>query len=204
MVVNMRTVLLWFLLLCSSRIGDARDSSRIDGLVLDDATGAPVSKAVVQLDSGSASPEARRYGAVTDSSGEFSVPEIDPGKYAIKVERAGYLSPRYGVPLDIPVGRQSIGITLKLTREGIVAGKVIGPAALPAVPYQLKLWKTTFSRGYRTAESMAPVSAAADGSFMIGNLAPGRYFLEKPGFSLGDSTVLDVTAGNAFVVSRFG
>jgi hypothetical protein len=196
MVLVMRALLPWLLLLCFSRIGDARDSSRIDGLVLDDATGAPVGKAVVLLDSGSAGPELRRYGAVTESSGRFSVPEIDPGKYAIKVERAGYLSPRYGVPLDIPAGLQSIAITLKLTREGIVSGKVTGPAALPSAPYQLKLWKTTFSRGYRMAEPLDPVSAAADGSFMVGNLAPGRYFLEKPGLSLGDATVLDVAAGD--------
>ncbi len=194
MVLIMRADLLLCLLLCSSRIVEARDSSRIEGVVLDDADGAPVGKAVVLLESGSV-PEGHRYGAVTDGSGAFSVPEIDPGQYSIKVERAGYLTPQYSVSLAIPAGRQPIRLTLKLTRQGIVAGKVTSPAGLPPVPYQLKLWKTTFSRGYRTAEPLEPVSAEGDGRFMIGNLATGRYFLERPGMSLSDAIVLDVTAG---------
>jgi hypothetical protein len=189
----MRAALLSFVLLCFSRIGGARDFPRVNGLVVDDMTGTPVAKAVVLLDSGY-SPEGRRYGAVTDTSGQFSVPEIRPAKYTITLERAGYVSLAGVLALDIDGGQPSIGITLKLTRQGIIGGKITNPAALPRL-YELKLWKTTFTSPDHDVEPLTPVSIAEDGSFMIGNLSPGRYLLEKPGLSLANAVVLDLTAG---------
>jgi hypothetical protein len=195
MALTMRLAVSWVLLLLFGRLADEQTAARIDGLVLDDATGAPVAKAVVLLDPGYV-PGTVPYGAVTDSRGSFSMQDISPSKYGIKVERGGYLAFPTGVTIDVLPGEHFAGITLKLTKQGIIAGKVIDPPGLSSSPNPVRLWKTTFALGYRRAEPLNPAFAAADGSFMVGDLAPGRYYLEKPSLSLAEAIVLDVTAGN--------
>src|SRR5215471_1302425 len=164
-------------------VADAQTATRIEGLILDDATEAPLSKAVVLLDPGYA-PGTAPYAAVTDLAGRFSIPDIRPSKYSIKVERGGYLPFPTGATIDIRAGQQPTSITLKLTKQGIIAGRLVNAAGLSSKPSPVRLWKVTFARGYRTAEILNPQSAEEDGSFMIGDLAPGRYYLEKPSASL--------------------
>jgi hypothetical protein len=74
---------LWSLLLGLGSIAEAQTPARVDGIVLDDETGAPVSKVVVLLDTGYV-PEFRRYGAVTDRDGRFSVEAVKPSAWVIR------------------------------------------------------------------------------------------------------------------------
>lgn len=185
MALTMRLALVWALLLLSGRVVDAQTAARIDGVVLDDATGAPVAKAVVFLNPGNV-PGTVRYSAVTDTRGSFSIEDIRPSKYGINVERGGYLAFPTGVTIDVPAGEHFTGITLKLTKQGIIAGKVIDTAGLSSTPNPVRLWKVTFAQGYRKAEPLNPAFAAGDGSFMIGRCNVGMLILPPNGVQLAN------------------
>ncbi|MCA2971572.1 MAG: carboxypeptidase regulatory-like domain-containing protein [Acidobacteriaceae bacterium] len=187
----MRAIVPLLLILYSYGCCTAQDGPRIVGLVLNDATSAPLGKVVVLVRKSCGD----LFGAVTDSKGEFSIPTISPGKYDFFLERAGYLSVSpYGSPLEIQPGSQSLSVTFKLIPQGIIAGRVTRTVPDLSEPLHVRLWKTTLNR-LDWAEPQEPVPVEDDGSFMIGDLAPGRYLLEKPGQALAEAEVLDVMAG---------
>jgi hypothetical protein len=181
----MRAIVLWVLLFSADPSARAQASGSVTGVVLDDVTGDPVSKAVVLLDGGYPPPRLP-YGVVTDRDGKFSVPAVTPGTYTVKIQRAGYLSSPWGLPLNVAAGETLAPVTLKITKQGIIAGRITPPGQ-----NRVELWKVPAIPHETSALPSNPVLSEADGTFVIGDLRTGRYFLETPSRSLA----LDVIAG---------
>lgn len=64
------------------------NSGKISGRVFDQGTGKTVSKEIVLLYSG----DKQTMSARTNQSGNFSFISLDPGEYALKIQRNGYIS----------------------------------------------------------------------------------------------------------------
>jgi hypothetical protein len=103
----------------------AETSCAVEGRVLDRAAGTPVEEAIVTLLPGTTT-------ALTDSSGRFCVPSVDPGRYAVLVRRLGYLTPE-PIPLDLTGDAQPAPLEVTLVRSGMVEEVVVKPPE-PAKP----------------------------------------------------------------------
>jgi hypothetical protein len=182
---NLRWLLLITILLPSPWLAQIRTSqsagkSSIEGRVLSATTGLPLSKAVVEL-----LPATRN--AVTDSNGRFLIEDIDPGNGYITVERTGYarlvvgaahLPDSVGSMLEVPPGVALKDIVLRVQPQALLAGRVTDEEDAPLPKALVKVWKVGFSNGHRTLRELRPDRLVdADGSFVIGNLEAGRYYL---------------------------
>jgi hypothetical protein len=198
-----RPLLLGFLLAATCLLGqeDSQRLGRIEGRVVDSATGAPVPRALVAVTFIGA------YGtaAAVDSArapagelGDFRIYNLPPGRYSLRAMPPGGPAPggaareaalptSYGKAVDLSPGQTLSGITIALRRGPVyrVEGKVTGVSPGFSTS-DLTLMLTP--RDARGPSEMAAVLAmaervggargvGADGSFALGNVEPGFYFL---------------------------
>jgi hypothetical protein len=176
---------------------DPQRLGRIEGRVVDSATGAPVPRALVAVTFIGA------YGtaAAVDSArapagelGDFRIYNLPPGRYSLRVTppagpaaREAALPTSYGKAVDLTPGQILSGITIALRRGPVyrIQGKVTGVSPGFSTS-DLTLMLTP--RDARGPSEMAAVLAVAefvggdrgvgaDGSFALGNVEPGAYFL---------------------------
>jgi hypothetical protein len=89
---------------------------------------------------------AANVGADTDSQGNFTFDEVAPGHYMLEAERTGYLNARFGNALGsvltINPGQKTTDIVIKMTPQGIVAGRVVDDEkeSLPGVTVNVRLY----------------------------------------------------------------
>ena len=112
----------------------AADAGSISGTVAS-AAGEPLRRVTVRLAplrSGQAvvlSTSGSTPESETDSQGNFSIDPVAPGRYLLMAERSGYLNALYsgarGGALTISAGQKATGIVIKMTPQGIIAGRVV-------------------------------------------------------------------------------
>jgi hypothetical protein len=145
------------------------------------------------------------YRATTDGEGNFLFQSVKPGSYSFSAERVGYAPSHVGTHLNgmavtgivVPQRGRISDIVFKLNPNGIIAGSVLSDAGLPLLHAVLTLWREGFVAGHRSLVPLRLDSTDAnvgdDGSFVIGGLRPGQYYLaasEQPPTELALLNVL--------------
>jgi hypothetical protein len=143
----------------------------IAGIVIDRTTGKPIAQVhVVLIDP--QKPE--YYGAVSDSTGHFSVGNMPPGRYSIDADRTGYvLMTEQSVSLK--EGQPIADVIVKMARASMLAGRVVDQYGDPASRMRVRV----------VAVRPAKVSAP-DGEYMQTDdrgefrilTGPGKYYLD--------------------------
>lgn len=159
-------------------------TSAITGRVVNASSGAPLKKASVWLEAFSPSRGVNGERTVTlpatttDAEGRFTFDRLEPGDYLLAAKRVGYLDQGYGAstpqvvgpPLTAKPGETLRDIVIKLTPQSFVYGKVVDEDGDAVTGARVEVLK-------RGAVEVAAAESQDDGSFVIGNLMPGRYFL---------------------------
>ena len=161
----------------------------IHGVVLEQASGRPLARAVVRLDSVPQS-GGKQLTTRAGRSGQFVLPVIAPGVYLLVALSEGYFPAAYGQRL--PIGRGTpIQVTvesdlfaeLRLRHKGALTGRVldengVGRAGVSVVAYRARL--PLLSAG----------SALSDdrGVFRIHGLDPGKYWIRSAAHTLDDGS----------------
>lgn len=158
----------------------------LEGKVVEQGTGAVVSKAavtLVRMGSGEMNPPK----VETDPDGAFAFEDLDPGSYMVLAEKAGYARRAYGAKNDgalrgIPV-RLAMGetrrIEIKLPKQGVVTGKVTdadGEALQGVVMFGLR---PTYVRGRKTwtpvGIGQVPSMTSDTGEYRLTGLPAGKF-----------------------------
>jgi Carboxypeptidase regulatory-like domain len=165
-----KAIVLCFVLaaLCS-----AQSESGIEGRVTNQS-GEPLKNATVRLRRVPAPPLEDDLAVDTREDGSFLFHGLSAGHYEIYAERLGYLFGEYGSPVTLSPGQRLTGISFKMTRAALVAGRVVDEDgdSIPNAHVTVLLGKPpdeVRSSHYGTAR--------ADGSFVIGDLSAGAYYL---------------------------
>jgi len=144
----------------------------VEGVVLNAVTSQPLPKAHVTL-SAEAGGAARRYGAISDGKGRFSIRPIDPGSYRTAIELLGFLFAPKGAGgnghLQIAAGASVSGLELKMVPQGVIAGRVLDADGNP-----MERVGVTAVRGVRRIGEQRTDAA---GEFRISGLAAGKYLV---------------------------
>jgi len=139
--------------------------------------------------------------AVTSTTGTYSLAGLEPGAYRLEAVDAGVAAPAYGPTFSSVsgssgtssiAGATAIGATAGQTtsyafvlgKAGTVSGRVTGLtgtgsenlAGVTVIPYALQGTSPTFTSA--SATGATPASTRPDGTYTLGNLAPGYYALE--------------------------
>jgi hypothetical protein len=163
----------------------------LEGKLIDAATSEPVRKANLVLIQ-----TPRAGGGMTmagpppgtavssDAEGKFSFPKLEPGRYMLSADKAGYVRQQYGTRagqfgpgtnLVLEPGQKIANIEFKLMRQGVITGKVVDEDGEPVPHTMVSVLRRTPSS--RRAMGMMGTATNDVGEFRIASLPPGRYLL---------------------------
>jgi uncharacterized surface anchored protein len=145
----------------------------ISGRVYSLSTGAPLKKAQLRLGGQGVNSRLTETATATDGEGNFSFNHLAPGKYSVSAERNGYLMS--STPL---LACPSSDVTIKLQVQGLIYGKVLDDDGEPiGRGATVSVFRRAWIHGQRRLQVTQGTIAQADGSFVMGNLATGIYYL---------------------------
>jgi hypothetical protein len=150
---------------------------KLEGTVVNAATGRPVPRALVELTG------AGKRAVLTDSQGEFSFDKLSKGPVKIQVEKPGFFEP--GIRRDakvthtIEVGPESGKMVLKLEPESMITGQVTDESRDPVEGAIVDVIAEQIVDGRRQLQTPdgRNVHTDDDGRFLMAGLPPGKYIL---------------------------
>ena len=163
-------------------------SALITGVVMsDEATPQPLRRATVTLMSTDA-PVVKTV--FTDAAGRFAVPELPAGRYSLSATKGGYVRMSYGArrhdrpgtPVNLHEGQQLAGLSLRLPRGGVIAGRILDENGGPAASVQVRLLQYRMQLGERTlmpalGGSLMGETTDDRGMYRLYGLPPGEYLV---------------------------
>jgi hypothetical protein len=170
------------LLLLLSAALSAQPAS-IDGVVVNHATGQPLSGVHVRLITGNAfgfDAADQAYGAISDKAGHFSITGMKPGVYTLTLERAGYLEARTAVPdtmVALKAGQNLASQKLEMNPRAIIMGRVVDDSGDPVQRVEVIALPVQSDHGLPPFSSRAMAATDERGEFQI-LVSPGRYCLQ--------------------------
>lgn len=162
----------------------------ISGHVYSASTGAPLKKAEVLLAGQGVNARLSEAAATTDAEGVFRFDHLAAGQYTAMADRNGYLH---------ATAKASCGasdVAIKMLPQGMIYGRVIDDDGDPFGHANVSVYSRMWIRGQRQLQVIQNTNAQADGSFVLGNLMPGNYYLSARGNTRPPN-------GQAFVDSFF-
>ena len=171
------------------------DRCIIEGTVSNAMSGEPLRKVNLTLrrvDGGRAGmpggpggPGGMSYTATTDAAGRFVISGIEPGKYRLQAEKAGFVDQQYGAKgpsragetIELAKSQRMRDASLKMTPHGVISGRVLDEEGEPVVNATLQVVRRGYVRGRK---QMVPVDSGSTndlGEYRVYGLSPGRYYL---------------------------
>jgi protocatechuate 3,4-dioxygenase beta subunit len=176
-----------FLALAAMAWGQARPAASrpyasIVGVVLDDATGAPIPRVVVKLETKTAEPSDAV--AWTDDRGAFAFSRVPPGQYSLSAHRDGYEMTHLGAArreeppevLSLASGEDR-RVTLRMRPAGSISGTVTDAGGDPLAGVNLSLLVAGYSRRQPHYSRLYGAQTDGRGRYRIGGLPAGKYVL---------------------------
>jgi len=137
------------------------DSCSISGQVSNAATGEPVRRAMVSLRRIDMSPGVTNIQvsntASTDATGQFAITGIAPGKYRLSAEHSGFIVTQYGARgpnkpgtlLTLEPGQKSSDLAMRLTPQGVIAGRVLDEEGEPVANVDVQVLRQQYMQGHK-------------------------------------------------------
>ncbi len=121
--VGLLAISFWTLLALSASAGVSA-SGRVTGLVLDSSGGVvPVARVVLITPGGS-----QIRGALTDAAGRYSFDQLEPGRYILAVEKAGFRQHRRTVVVGTGDATEDVTLSIQPVTEDVTVTAVRGMA----------------------------------------------------------------------------
>jgi len=184
------------------------DLGIVEGQVTNLATGAPLRKAEIMLrgtERATAGAMPNTYTATSDAGGNFSIKDIEPGKYRLSAQRTGFVNFQYGArgpmrggtTLTLSAGGRLKDLSLRLTPQAVITGRVVDENNDPIASAYVSTLRYTYQMGRRQLLTGAGATTNDLGEFRIYGLAPGRYYLAAKENQNDWETTIDASASPA-------
>jgi hypothetical protein len=164
------------------------DAAVLRGVVSDFLTGKPVARVRVTVEAVGASASKIPPLILTDSNGQFILPQLSPGAYLISAQKKGFVRSRFGQRhwnspgTPIVLEKDTLfSADLKLHRPGAVMGEIVDENLLGLPGVTVFAWKAG-----RTLKLVTGSETDDRGFFRIAGLPPGRYLIRTGAKELED------------------
>jgi protocatechuate 3,4-dioxygenase beta subunit len=178
-----------------------KEKAKIEGRVVSMTSGEPVRRAnlslrtsagpggpqtMIVMGGGNMPPMPGNVSGATDNDGKFLIENIEPGRYYLSAEKAGFVRQAYGVRgssgtgtvLSLEPGQHLKDLVFKLTPQGVISGRVLDEDGDPVQGVQVMAMRWAYQRGKRQLVPAGGSGSTNDqGEYRIATLSPGRYFL---------------------------
>jgi hypothetical protein len=167
------------------------DRCVVQGQVVNAITGEPLKKATVRLirtntkTSDDMTQGAQGYSMASEAGGNFKIENVEPGDYRLSGDRTGYLNGQYGAKrfgqrgttITLRPGQQMTNISLPLTPQAVISGKVLDQDGDPVNGAMVQVVVTTWQRGKMRYMPRNGSNTNDLGEYRIANVRPGKYYL---------------------------
>ena len=170
----------------STNGADGEKKAHLEGIVLS-LNGEAVRKATVRLQGSAVQPGQlpSAYSETTDNEGKFVFDDVPAGRYMLSAEKPGFVTSRYGArsstspgtQLTLAAGAEMKNLSIKMSPQGVIAGKVLDQDGDPVATAQVQVMRYTYLRGRRQLQPAGASTTNDLGEYRAGNLAPGRYYI---------------------------
>jgi hypothetical protein len=151
-----------------------KEQLKLEGIVINSATGKPLARALVQVN--------QRF-MLTGPEGDFSFDGLPSLPVQVRATKPGYFPP--GVkggrwsPLTVEVGSDTGKVVLKLEPEAVITGRITddddGP--VEGISVQVLAYSSTIDGPPQLLPVSGGGSSDVDGNFRIAGLPAGRYYV---------------------------
>jgi hypothetical protein len=159
----------------------AQSGNSIEGKVLNDRTGLPLSRAHVVLRPGQA--ELTAIGVDTDDKGSFMIRDVEPGRYSLSAARDGYLASTIcmmgtvRLPQVFAIGAKEevANLTFRLRPFAVMAGRISFEDGEPAMNVRVEAYRE-FRNHLRHGYILGASASTNDrGEYRMFGMQPGSY-----------------------------
>ena len=159
----------------------------IEGIVTRVGSDEPIAGAQLTLTGvAGVAPRTSIPSTTTDSSGRFSLRDVEAGTYKLAVMSNGYARSEYGqrqpgipgAPIVLAAGEDLKNLSIRLTPAGTISGHIrsLSGKPLPGIPVQL-VRRIYNARGQRISQSAGMVRTNDRGEYRFYWITPGRYYV---------------------------
>lgn len=121
----------------------------------------------------------------TDASGTFAFDQLTAGNYMLSVQRNGYVRSESGRQsgtvwsgnISLAPGQHVNGLSVKLSRQGVITGKVVDEDGDPLAHTPVQLMRERWVQGKRQILPLHGSTTNDLGEYRLSGLTPGRYYL---------------------------
>jgi len=169
-----------------------KDLCKLAGRLTNAITNEPVRKAKVSLHPGD--PSKTVYSLVSDAEGKFQFENIEPGRYTLQGEKAGFVEGWYGeghepATIELRAGKDTSELVVKLTPQGVIAGRVLDDEGEPVGGLMVMPLRNMYINGHKQLMPVMtgmPIQTNDLGEYRLSNLPPGKYFVHSDANKLTD------------------
>ena len=175
-----------------------RPTVSLQGIVVRDGTGDPLTKARVELRGGLLSEPTT---TTTETDGRFYFHNLSPGAYEVSVRRVGFAPAEVGqkwpggpgVPVQLRAGQPTPDLTVRMVAAAAISGRVSDSNGQPLANAQVQALKSTFQGELRILIPVQQVRTNVTGDFRLYGLPAGRYFVNVivPGYSANSQLLIN-------------
>jgi protocatechuate 3,4-dioxygenase beta subunit len=149
----------------------------IQGKVIEAKSGQPVRKVNVEV---ARVQSYGHYSATTSGDGTFMIEDLEPGRYAVTLERTGFVNAATSggqTTFILQPGQSLSGLVFKLQAAAVIAGKIVDIDGDPMANVSISATMTgTVARG--AERSRLGYGMTNDrGEYRVADLRPGKYLI---------------------------
>jgi uncharacterized protein (DUF2141 family) len=170
------------------------DKARLEGIVLNSATGEPLRKTRLTLrmnvaavkDQRAPQPPQSVYTVTSDPSGKFEIANIEPGDYQLAAVHDGFGTLHLGnqgngkkvEPILLARADRKTNFTIKLVPYGVIAGVVLDEDGDPIRNLHISAMAWRYGSNGRELREEKSAESNDAGEYRIFDLPPGRYLVK--------------------------
>ncbi len=150
----------------------------LQGSVVKEPSGEPLKKAIIELIAENQE-EGGNYTATSDADGHFRIPDIQPGRYRIFVERTGYIEVdeknrrSEGFIVSLEAGQELKDQLLRMLAAAALTGRVLDEDGDPMANVEV----TVLHRKGTAFDAVGSAHTNDLGEYRIGGLLAGKYYI---------------------------